>query len=57
MTFDRHNLRCNYSTEDSSLLDDFYIPTLKSAVSYDRAVGYFSAGMLSYALQGLVGFA
>ena len=57
MTFDRNNLRCNYSTEDSSLLDDFYIPTLKSAVSYDRAVGYFSAGMLSYALQGLVGFA
>jgi len=57
MAFDRNNFRSNYSTDDSSLLDDFYIPTLKSAVRYDRAVGYFSAGILSYALQGLAGFA
>ena len=50
------NFRAVYRTEDQNLLDDFYIPALTASVAYDRAVGYFSAAMLSYAAQGLSAF-
>ncbi len=50
------SLRGTYSSEDCDLLNDFYIPALTHAVQYDRAVGYFSAEMLSFAAQGLSGF-
>lgn len=49
-------LQAVYRTEDDNILDDFYIPALKVAVGYDRAVGFFSAAMLSYAAQGLSAF-
>lgn len=42
-----------YRSEDDNILSEFYLPALGCAVSYDRAVGYFSAGMLSYAAEGL----
>ena len=45
-----------YRSESDSLLTDFYLPALQDAVRYDRAVGYFSAAMLSYAAQGLSAF-
>ena len=45
-----------YRTEEDDLLNDFYIPALEHSCSYDRAVGYFSAAMLSYAAQGLSAF-
>lgn len=45
-----------YRSEDDSLLRDFYLPALKASNRYDRAVGFFSAGMLSYAAQGLSAF-
>lgn len=45
-----------YRTESDNLLTDFYVPALCNAVRYDRAVGYFSAAMLSYAAQGLSAF-
>jgi hypothetical protein len=45
-----------YRTEEDHILEDFYIPTLGESVKYDRAVGFFSAGMLSYAAQGLSAF-
>lgn len=45
-----------YSSEQDSLLHDFYIPALAESVRYDRAVGYFSAATLSYAAQGLSSF-
>ncbi len=32
------------------------MPVLRASVKYDRAVGFFSAGMLSYAAQGLSTF-
>lgn len=50
------NLSAVYNSDDHSLLKDFYIPSLSVSVKYDRAVGYFSAGMLSYAGQGLASF-
>ncbi|PML10547.1 hypothetical protein BCT86_00840 [Vibrio breoganii] len=45
-----------YSTEDDDILKDFYIPLISRSVSYDRAVGYFSAGILNYIGAGLERF-
>lgn len=50
------DLKAVYESEDDDLLRDFYIPSLKVAKSYDRAVGFFSGAMLSYAAQGLSAF-
>lgn len=55
MPFANLVLRRSYSSEESNLLEDFYLPALRSAVSYDRAVGYFSGPMLSYAATALDG--
>ena len=45
-----------YNSEDDNILKDFYIPALKNAVSYDRAVGYFDAKVLTTAARGLACF-
>ena len=45
-----------YRSESDNLLTDFYVVALRDAVRYDRAVGYFSAAMLSYAAQGVSAF-
>jgi superfamily II DNA or RNA helicase len=42
-----------YRSDEDSILADFYIPALSQSISYDRAVGYFSSTMLSYAAQGI----
>lgn len=49
-------LKAVYRTDADNILEDFYIPALSQSVSYDRAVGFFSAGMISYAAQGLTAF-
>lgn len=54
--FDREKIKTTYSSDECSILHDFYVPALQQAVSYDRAVGFFSASMLTYALQGIQGF-
>jgi superfamily II DNA or RNA helicase len=46
-----------YRSESDSLLDDFYLPALTASLRYDRAVGFFSATMLSYASQGIAALA
>lgn len=46
-------LKFGYSSEDSSIVKDFYIPALKSANHYCRAVGFFSSASLSIAARGL----
>lgn len=50
------NLKAVYRSDCDHILKDFYIPALSVSTSYDRAVGYFSASMLSYAAQGLSAF-
>jgi len=47
------NLKAVYRTETDNLLEDFYIPALSASSSYDRAVGFFNASMLSFAAQGI----
>lgn len=39
----------NYSSSGSSLLNEFYIPALTNATTYDRATGYFSSAILALA--------
>lgn len=50
------NLQSVYRTENDNILRDFYLPALSVAARYDRAVGFFSAGTLSAAAQGLSAF-
>jgi len=47
------SLKPVYRSGRDDLVRDFYIPCLKAAARYDRAVGFFSASMLSLAAQGL----
>lgn len=50
------NIKEVYNSEDDNILEDFYIPVLQNAVSYDRAVGYFDAKVLTSAARGLASF-
>jgi superfamily II DNA or RNA helicase len=45
-----------YRSGYDNLISDFYIPALSNAKRYDRAVGYFSAGTLCSAAQGITAF-
>lgn len=44
--FRKLELRTNYSSEADNLYEDFFLPALKEAVIYRRAVGFFSLGVL-----------
>ena len=55
MAFNKKQIKNNYSTDKDNVLKDFYIPVLKEAISYDRAVGYFSSQVLLKYLEGLDG--
>ncbi len=46
-------LKAVYRSDEDNILEDFYLPALSVGVSYQRAVGYFSGAMLSYAAQGI----
>jgi DNA phosphorothioation system restriction enzyme len=50
------SFRNQYRSNRQNLLKDFYVPCLKQAVSYDRAVGFFSSSSLALAAQGLTEF-
>ncbi|GAA4297842.1 hypothetical protein GCM10023178_01330 [Actinomadura luteofluorescens] len=46
------SLSRRYRTGRNDLLHDFYMPCLGQATSYDRAVGFFTAGSIALAAQG-----
>lgn len=50
------NIRAVYNSEESNILEDFYLPVLSNSIAYDRAVGYFDAKMLTSAAAGLSAF-
>jgi len=54
--FTELNLKKVYDTETSNLIKDFYVPVLSNSVKYKRITGYFSAGSLSAAAQGIFSF-
>lgn len=53
---DSLSLQPQYRSDRHNLLQNFYIPCLSQAVTYDRAVGYFSSQVLTRAAQGLSAF-
>jgi DNA phosphorothioation system restriction enzyme len=56
MSLKELNLRNQYRSDRTDLVQDFYIPCLKRSVFYDRAVGFFSSTSLMIAAQGLQAF-
>lgn len=45
-----------YKSDEDNILEDFYMPALSVARTYDRAVGFFSAATISYAAQAISTF-
>lgn len=45
------------NTSSGDIIQDFFVPLLKSAKFYDRGVGFFSSGWIRLASQGLAEFA
>ncbi|NJP26801.1 MULTISPECIES: SNF2-related protein [unclassified Microbispora] len=54
-SFQAVGLQGSYSPDDKPF-SSFYVPMLSRAVSYDRAVGYWSAAELQFAAQGTAHF-
>lgn len=50
---DLHNIQLDYQTKRQDVLQDFYIPCLKEAKIYKRAVGFFSSTILLHITEGL----
>ena len=50
------NIKAVYNSEEDNILEDLYIPALSKSISYDRAVGYWDAKMLTSAASGLAAF-
>ena len=48
-------IKLEYRSGQDDLVNDFYIPCLEQAVSYERAAGYFSAQTLNLAARGVAG--
>lgn len=44
---------CYRPDYERSILAEFYVPALTCARRYDRAVGYFTSGVLAYAARGM----
>jgi len=45
-----------YRTDRNDVLQDFYLPCLRTAIRYDRAVGYFTGDALRLLARGLDAF-
>lgn len=54
MTLSDLSLKYKYRSSQNDILEEFLIPCLKQARSYDRAVGFFSSRALQLALSGIV---
>ena len=44
-------------TSEDDVVGDLYLPAMSAAVRYDRGVGYFTSGWLTYAAEGLAALA
>ena len=57
ISFRNLNLKHKYNfSKGDKVLDEFYIPSLKNAVKYDRATGYFTSASLVAAAAGMAQF-
>ncbi|KKF99590.1 DEAD/DEAH box helicase family protein [Methanosarcina mazei] len=51
------SIKHSYNSEKDDILNDFYIPSLKEGVFYDRIAGYFSSSSFTTAAEGISQFA
>ena len=56
MTFKDLTLRSTYNSARNDPVEDFYVPVLKEAETYDRVVGYFNSYSLALVADGLKEF-
>ncbi len=47
------NLKSSYESGTDNLVEDFYVPVLSCAVTYDRIAGFFSSSSLAVASKGI----
>lgn len=57
MGLDELDIKVEYRSLIHRIAEDFLIPALNKAISYDRAVGYFSSSILSLIAYGIEGLA
>ena len=50
------NLKSSYETGQDDLVEEFYVPVLRCAKSYDRIAGFFTSSSLAIAAKGMAGF-
>lgn len=53
MSLKDHLIKSEYRSLIDDMVRDFYIPCLENAVSYRRAVGFFSSSSLVEVSQGI----
>lgn len=56
MSFKDLTLRSTYNSARNDPVEDFYVPVLKEAETYDRVVGYFNSYSLALVADGLKEF-
>ncbi|AZV56427.1 DEAD/DEAH box helicase family protein [Clostridium sp. AWRP] len=55
MSFNNIDIKSSYETGQDDLIQEFYVPVLENAVSYDRIAGFFSSSCLAISAKGIVG--
>ena len=56
MSLQKLNLQCEYRSDQTNTVTDFYLPCLNVSREYWRAVGYFTSQGLALAAKGLSSF-
>ena len=56
MSLRKLGLQCEYRSDQTNTVTDFYIPCLSVSAEYWRAVGYFTSQGLALAAKGLASF-
>jgi len=56
MDLKKISLKVAYDSDESSILQEFYIPALSNSVKYDRIAGYFCSNSLAIASKGICNF-
>lgn len=57
MSFQEHTIKTEYRSLIDNVVQNFYVPLLKEAVSYKRAVGFFSSSSLIEISKGIADLA
>ncbi|OGO64591.1 MAG: hypothetical protein A2029_02730 [Chloroflexi bacterium RBG_19FT_COMBO_47_9] len=55
MGFKTISIKKSYSSDSDNILEDFYIPSLKQSIEYQRLAGFFSSKSISVAARGILG--